>query len=388
MENLVKTAVRSTIEGEISMCKFITPNDVGATGGHQSGFHIHKSAWRLFFDTEGVKGENKDHNIKIRWQDGSDTDSRAIYYGTGTRNEYRLTRFGRGFSFLTDAHIGDLLIIVKRGADLYDAFVLSTDDEIGEFFDTFGMSSIDANKIINISGFVSSEPLEETLTQKARVFTEFPTGKVVAELARSAFNEKNGITENDINDNPDRIILNWIETEYELFRILENQLCSDVFKQQFADAESFIQAANSIANRRKSRAGRSLELHLEEVFKTRKIRFEAQVFTEGRKQPDFIFPGSKEYHDLAFPSAKLLLLASKTTCKDRWRQVINEADRISIKHLFTLQQGISSTQLEEMYNHGIELVVPSAYINTFPSEYRSRIHSLDGFIQTVERSQL
>ena len=46
-------------------------------------------------------------------------------------------------------------------------------------------------------------------------------------------------------------------------------------------------------------------------------------------------------HILNFDSNKLTMLASKTTCKDRWRQILNEADRIKIKHLFTLQQGIS-----------------------------------------------
>ena len=34
--------------------------------------------------------------------------------------------------------------------------------------------------------------------------------------------------------------------------------------------------------------------------------------------------------------------------KDRWRQVLNEADCIETKYLFTLQQGISKNQLREM----------------------------------------
>ena len=35
------------------------------------------------------------------------------YYGQGTRNEYRITRFGRGFPFFQDDNVGDLLIIAK-----------------------------------------------------------------------------------------------------------------------------------------------------------------------------------------------------------------------------------------------------------------------------------
>lgn len=51
---------------------------------------------------------------------------------------------------------------------------------------------------------------------------------------------------------------------------------------------------------------------------------------------------------MLFPANKLVFLGAKTTCKDRWRQVLNEADRIETKYLFTLQQGISKNQLREM----------------------------------------
>ena len=32
------------------------------------------------------------------------------------------------------------------------------------------------------------------------------------------------------------------------------------------------------------------------------------------------------------------MLAVKTTCKDRWRQILNEADKIHQVHLFTLRE--------------------------------------------------
>jgi hypothetical protein len=34
----------------------------------------------------------------------------------------------------------------------------------------------------------------------------------------------------------------------------------------------------------------------------------------------------------AKPDARLLMLSVKTTCKDRWRQVVTGADRIAVKH--------------------------------------------------------
>ena len=388
MNNIVDTTIQSAAQSKVSMCKFITPNDVGATGGHQAGFHIHKNASKVFFDSEGQKGSNKDKQIKIKWQNDFETTSRAIYYGIKTRNEYRLTRFGRNFPFLTDDHIGDLLVISKQEDEYYEAFVLSTDSEIEKFLDTFGMSPVDTNGLVQIPNSINNtNNLDELLAQKAKTFESFPTSKVVAELARSLFNKCNSINEKYIKTNPDKIILDWIKSEYKFFLTLENQLCVDILQTRFDNTENFIKAANSIANRRKSRAGKSLELHLEEIFKSRNLQFESQVCTEGKKRPDFIFPGAKEYHNMNFPTSSLIFLASKTTCKDRWRQILNEADRIEVKHLFTLQQGISNNQLTEMYENGIKLVVPKEYINTFPREFRDKIEPLNGFINFVEKIQ-
>ena len=42
------------------------------------------------------------------------------------------------------------------------------------------------------------------------------------------------------------------------------------------------------------------------------------------------------------------MLAAKTSCKDRWRQVLAEADRIRTKHLLTLEPAISKIQTAEM----------------------------------------
>lgn len=74
------------------------------------------------------------------------------------------------------------------------------------------------------------------------------------------------------------------------------------------------------------------------------------------------------------------MLAVKTTCKDRWRQVLNEADRIKSIHLFTLQEGVSPAQFREMKQAGITLVVPSALHKKYPDAIRSELMSLGGFI--------
>jgi EcoRII C terminal len=77
------------------------------------------------------------------------------------------------------------------------------------------------------------------------------------------------------------------------------------------------------------------------------------------------------------------MLAVKTTCKDRWRQVINEADRIQQKHLFTLQEGVSEGQFREMTGAGISLVVPEQLKSSYPASIQQHLQTLESFIGDI-----
>lgn len=143
----------------------------------------------------------------------------------------------------------------------------------------------------------------------------------------------------------------------------------------------------SVANRRKSRTGKSLELNLAEIFREESLRFEEQVQTESHKRPDFIFPSKKDYINPRFPVLKLNMLAAKTCCKDRWRQVISEAKRIEQKHLFTLQEGISQNQVNEMKESNISLVVPKPNIKKFPATCRKDLMDLTQFVELIRLNQ-
>jgi type II restriction enzyme len=109
--------------------------------------------------------------------------------------------------------------------------------------------------------------------------------------------------------------------------------------------------------------------------------------TEDNKKPDFIFPSLEAYLNPNFENKNLFVLASKTTCKDRWRQILNEADNVKTKYLFTLQQGISKNQLEEMYKYNVCLIVPKLYLKSFPESFRERILTLEKFVSKVQLAQ-
>ncbi len=390
MESILTKAILSVQQSEIAFSKYITANDTGATGGHQAGFHIHKNSWQLFFETPGNKGNNKDKFITIRWQEDFETESRFIYYGVGTRNEYRLTRFGRGFPYLKDENIGDLIVICKKSNDYYDAYVLQSDDDIEEFFAALNISSSDTNGIIPKQFQLTAEKklLQCFIAFLKSLKVDFPTTSLLARNSRSCYNAAYNVTSGVIKSNPDKGLLNWLDAEFQLFKTIENDRYNQRIHTPFKTVEELVETANTILNRRKSRAGKSLEHHLEEIFNTFELPFTSQAVTEDNKKPDFLFPNIEAYMNPKFDSKKLVVLASKTTCKDRWRQILNEADRIKTKHLFTLQQGISQNQLEEMYKYNVCLVVPEPYLKSFPTPFRSKILTLNTFVNQVVKTFL
>lgn len=389
MSNFSQAAIDAVNRGQYAFCKFISANDVGDTGGHQSGFYIPKNVVPMIFNIPGKKGENLDRIVKIKWQGDFFTESRFVYYGSGTRNEYRLTRFGRGFPYLNSENWGNLLVISQIEYEHYEAFILSSDDEIEAFFSAFGMSPEDTNKLIKQKAQDSIDSmLADCFSEYLKSLkVDFPTTEDLAKNARNCFMKANHYSFKDTIAEPDKRILEWINCEYELFRNIEADRYSSILMTPFVNIQKLIDVANTILNRRKSRAGKSLEHHLGEIFHVNALNFDTQVITEDNKKPDFIFPGKTEYHNKSTPDSYLTFLASKTTCKDRWRQILNEADRIKEKHLFTLQQGISVNQLDEMYRYGVTLVIPKAYKTFFPKIYQDKILDLKTFVNLVKAKQ-
>lgn len=386
MQNYAEQAIYSAIQGEKVFCKFLSANDTGETGGHQSGIYIAKPAIPILFDEAGEKGENKDKWVKVKWQNDFVTDTRFIYYGKGTRNEYRITNFGKGFPFLKSSYTGALFVFIKNTAEDYQGFILETDDEINQFLDAFGISPAETNRLID-NKFVDVALKEKQEMYKFIVSLEeeFPSSVIMAEAARRIQNEVYNHLEY-VRTDPDRKLVEWTEMEYKLFRAIEHERYGSMISNGFESVEQFISVANQVLNRRKSRAGKSLEHHLSAIFDGNDIKYTSQAITEGNKKPDFIFPSQNAYHDFDFPVTKLTSLAAKTTCKDRWRQVLNEADRLKgeTKYLCTIQQGVSSAQMDEMQAEKVVLVVPKIYIPTYPKDKQDRIWPLSKFVSYVK----
>ena len=389
IEENLQDALQLVHDSVFAYCHYITPNDVGETGSHQYGFTFAKPCYKMFFDEPGTKGSNMENFVEIDWQKGLiKTQSRAIYYGVGTRNEYRLTRFGQGFEFLRDDYIGSLQIMTKGHDNKYYAYVLSVQDNIEDFMDVFNLDVTKGNHIIDkVTSISPDQRLQEYFSSFIENHVNFPDTVEMASFVRECVIQANGYTKKQISDNADRILLKWTDAEYQLFRGLEEKIYRPVFTKPFDNCQSLVEFSNSILNRRKSRAGKSLEHHLAEIFTASNLKFEEQVITENNKKPDFIFPDGASYHNFMFPSDKLTMLGAKTTCKDRWRQVLNEADRIPNKHLFTLQRGVTRNQMLEMKDEHLTLVVPKDHKSLFLPEFHDDIMCLSDFIAMVHERQ-
>ncbi len=187
---------------------------------------------------------------------------------------------------------------------------------------------------------------------------------------------------------PDAALMAWMEREEILFRTLERHLVAERLKKGFGvDVDDFIAFSLSVHNRRKSRAGSALENHVENALLELGIKYSRGLITENKSRPDFIFPGITQYRDDGFPASHLTMLGLKASCKDRWRQVLAEADRIERKHLLTLEPGISQNQTNEMAARGLQLVLPGDLHKTYTAAQQTALMDFRSFVALVKQRQ-
>lgn len=302
---------------------------------------------------------------------------------------------------------GDLLVIAKRP----DNTLLAVVAEMGTTIEKqirwlFGFSDVAhpgfsvkaeleteqdriglaARVVLEQIGVETEEEAPNYLDQMLEKFGGiFPKTVEFSAYARSTLKDVSAL------DSPDTALLAWLEREEILFRTLEKHLLGEklrnLTKMGVEDPEPFLKLMQSALQRRKSRAGNALENHLEQVFSAHGVTCTRTGVTENRLKPDFIFPGILHYHDPAFPPARLTMLASKTTSKDRWRQILNEAARIPAKHLITLEPSISENQTKEMQSEHVQLVVPAPIHETYTDVQRAWLIDVDEFLSLVRDRQ-
>lgn len=394
--NLVESWLDLVSENEwVWYAKRLSANDTGATNSHQAGIYIPKPVLWLIFPSMKT-GSNPEAWFTASIMPINENRSlRAIWYNRETRNESRVTQWNRPSRILHPDLTGAIVLFAfKRGEHQKNSqeaavWVCQNETEEKAIEDLLGSVEPGEGIIHYPGGNVpkGGEPLLEPISKGCALsdleipqewLSNFPTGQV--------FVEQSILKMPSASETPDKRLIIRRDCEAALFYSVERASVLPRIKAGFENVSEFIDFANSVTNRRKSRAGKSLELHLKTIFREEELSFSHGEISEGNKKPDFLFPHINAYRDESWPGNKLRMLASKTTCKDRWRQILNEADRIPFKHLITLQQGVSVNQFKEMTDAGVILVVPKGLQESYPESIRPKLLTLEDFI-TETRSE-
>ena len=290
---------------------------------------------------------------------------------------------------------GSVLVVVTKANSNIESQILWLFglQQVGESFSTF---EIEKEKDIGLGfgpRFILEElgiPIKETNEKFLELMLKefngsFPPTKLFSEFARET------IPEVTSKENSDSALMAWVNQEEILFRTLERHIVKERLKNGFGDdgwnVDEFISYSLSVHNRRKSRMGHALENHLEFIFKEHSLKYSRGKITEQKRKPDFIFPGIEEYRNPDFPEHELIMLGVKSTCKDRWRQVLSEAKRIPAKHLLTLEPGISEHQTEEMKESSLQLVIPKELQSSFKSSQQNYLWDVSELLDLLVEHQ-
>ena len=383
---LAESAISDALHHGRALLKFMSPNDVGTTGSHQAGFYLPKNAWQMYTPHPPDDGRNDKHEVTIYWEGARETQSVVTWYGTGTRSEYRLTRFGRNFVFRDDYFVGSLLVLVPLDISNFRAYVLDLDDDILEVQASLGVEIISGWGIYDRTQ-PNLEEQDECLQHRFHEFMEglddFPSGDKFSEETRMALIDcVPGFT----NLSADEKIIKGRDTEYELFKLVEQSICDPIIERGFRSIDEFVSVANSITNRRRARAGRSFENHIRFTLKDAEIPFEHQPDVDGR--PDFIIPSAAAYNDYDYPADRLFVIGAKTTSRERWRQLLDEGKRVQSKYFMTLQPSMSNRQFDAIVGADVRLVVPESLHTGYPSGAirGDELLSVHRFIDMVRKS--
>lgn len=390
----------NTRPGVVWYIKRLSGNDTLANESHQAGPYIPKELlFQVFADLNRPDVKNPDTHFDLYIDShGDHRNVRAIWYNNklhdnpkGGRNETRITGFGGASSALLDPEsTGALTIFAFRSAQgaAVECHVWvcrhETEEDVVE--DRVGPVEPGTWRIWTVEhDLFSTKP-----AQRLHCWLE-PNEIPPAWLSR--FPSGEDIIRKTVELRPDHSLpvdqrlMRRRNCEFEIFKSVEQAVELPWIKQGFHSVDEFIARAQTILQRRKSRSGRSLELHTRTLFLEENLveerEFSHQPESEPGKRPDFLFPSAAAYQNLSFPANKLCMLAVKTTCKDRWRQILNEADRIPQKHLLTLQEGVSKTQFREMTDAGVRLVVPAPLISSYPDDVQPHLQTLESFIGDV-----
>jgi len=130
----------------------------------------------------------------------------------------------------------------------------------------------------------------------------------------------------------------------------------------------------SIAQSRKSRAGKAFEGIIRGLFKQCNYPFDENKVINGK--PDFIMPSEDHFRTHA---ADCIIFTAKRTVRERWRQIVTEGTQGAAFFLATLDDKVTSEQIGEMRKKKIYLVAPATLKNSTVYQHEPNVISFEDF---------
>lgn len=130
----------------------------------------------------------------------------------------------------------------------------------------------------------------------------------------------------------------------------------------------------SASQQRKTRAGRSFEHHIAAALEAGNVLYQEQAVTGGRR-PDFVMPDLLTLSSKTRSRSDALVLAAKTTLRERWKQVSSERLNCDV-YLATVDDRVAKTSIHEMASAGIQLVVPESLKESSEAHYKGESNVL------------
>ncbi|WP_448244831.1 type II restriction endonuclease [Pseudoxanthomonas mexicana] len=378
------------------------------TGKHQAGFYIPRPIREQgFFPDLIASNPDKPHifhaEFNVLWPQTGETTLSGMRHYSNKGPETHFTRLPHTlFRNLTPA---SLLLSGKFKATIagcwYWMIVLDSADEEAELLETvLDIQSGFHYALFSAAQFEEASRLQQddkhelidrlqhairngSLESTAREYANLPSPQIIAEDARAQWLRKHGLDHFDpwlIARPGDAIMEISRDIEFTLYRKYElrrraaelvallsgkGDLVTSVVN-HFPDIDRLLLSASQ---QRKTRAGRSFEHHIAASLEAGGIRFVEQAVTGGRR-PDFVMPDLRTLQSRNRAPSEALVLAAKTTLRERWKQVSSERMDCEVL-LATVDDRVAASTVNEMAAAGIRLVVPESLKASNETDYRT-----------------
>ncbi|XKH01819.1 hypothetical protein LG325_03325 [Marinobacter nauticus] len=171
-----------------------------------------------------------------------------------------------------------------------------------------------------------------------------------------------------VNEIHDRIYRRYLEAEYAAGQAVIDEL---IERDGTVDFNEIKDMMKSLGQSRISRAGKAFEAIFTGLFYKLSYPYSDQVNIDGAK-PDFVMPSEEYFRQNPLDS---IIFTAKRTLRERWRQVVTEANKGYGFFLATFDDKISANQIDQAARHKIFIVVTDTMKNAKP-HYRDAFNVL------------